>query len=277
MPTHASSLPPTPECELRTLHKFLERFRTEDFQSRVAAELIAYPDRLDDMLRRSLEQTKPFKSVDAWHEGRGDSGASPEMEQSTTWANQLVMSLRAEQSIWPGNGLTFKYVDYEIVPFRETGDSGRLRPALPEPTAGRFDMLASNMGEKHPAPVIVEIKAATDGATTLRTLIQILTYAVEMGTPHQRDRLNSVYGDTFGTHAEQPWLDLCVMKELPENLSPKAKSNSDERHALVQELCEQLMKQPATSGLIRRIAWLHPRRLESGRTSFDQRFLCTND
>lgn len=275
MPTATPLATPTPESELRTFHKFLERFSSQDFHKRVATEFLTYPDRLDEMLQRSLAQCELFQTTDTWHDERGELGLTEQMKGSPDWARRLAVSIAREKNPWPGHGLSFGFVDYEISPFRESGASGRLRHKSADSITGRFDLLLTNVGETQPAPIIVEVKAATDPATTLRTLIQLLAYAVEMGTPHQRVRLNAIYGDAFGTYSEQPQLDLCVMKEVPAELSSKAEKNSTERHEQVQKLCESLLAQPSASRLIRKIIWLHPRQSDSGAFTFEQRFVCT--
>jgi hypothetical protein len=265
---------PTPECELRSFHKFLERFPAVDFHKSVAAQFLTYPARLDEMLGRSLIQCGPFNTRDAFHDGReGQDGINDDMANSLTWANRLVVAIARNKVTWPGDGLAFDYVDYEIVPFRESGESGQMRHQLPQPVTGRFDVLLSDAKDR--TPVVVEVKAASDSATTPRTLIQLLTYAVEMGTSNQRRRLNSIYPDAFASYDDQPRVDLCVMKEIPDDLSPEAMRNSDERHAQVEDLCRKLLAQPHTRALIRRIIWLHPRMASDGKFTFAKRFICT--
>jgi hypothetical protein len=188
--------------------------------------------------------------------------------------NRLVVAIARNRVTWPGHGPSFNYVDYEIVPFRESGENGQLRHQVPQPLTGRFDVLLSDAGDR--TPVIAEVKAAGDPATLPRTLIQVLSYAVEMGTTLQRKRLNFIYGDAFASHEVQPRLDLCVMKEIPDDPSPEAKRNSDERHAQVEELCQKLLAQPHARALIRRVIWLHPRMAPDGTFTFAERFTCNS-
>lgn len=264
---------PTPECELRSLHKFLERFSAVDFHESVAAQLLTYPARLDEMLGRSLSQCGHFETRDAFHDPRvGENGITGDMANSTTWANRLVVAIAHNRVTWPTEGLSFKYVDYEIEPFRESGESGRLRHQLPQPLSGRFDVLLSDSRDR--TPVIAEVKAAGDPATLPRTLIQVLTYAVEMGSPLQRNRLDSIYPEAFASYSAQPRVDICVMKEIPNDLSPEAQRNSDERHAKVENLCRELLSQRHARALIRRIIWLHPRMALDGTFTVAERFVC---
>jgi hypothetical protein len=264
---------PTPECELRNFHTSLKRFQTVGFHERVAEQILDYPTSLDNMLGRSLRQCEYFETSDAFHDPRkGADGITEAMSTNGGWANSLVVSIARRKATWPGEGLSFKYVDYEIAPFRESGEVGRLRHQLPEAMTGRFDLLLSDAADR--TPVIVEVKAAGDPATLPITVIQLLTYAVEMGTLHQRRRLTSIYGDAFASPSEQPRLDLCVMKEIPGALSTQSGENSEERHAQVQQLCEKLLTLPHARKLIRRIVWLHPEMTSSGETSFATRFVC---
>mgnify|MGYP006284211557 CR=1 FL=1 len=277
MPSDTSLAPPKPESELRNFHKFLERFSSEGFHNAVAEELLKHPERLDDMLGRSLVQCGSFETGDAWH-NRAASGRSKEFEESSDWARELVVYLAGQDQIsLPDHGGALAYVDYELSPFRESGESGRNRHAAQSPITGRLDALMTSCSEEHRTPTIVEVKAATDSATTLRTLIQLLAYAVELGTPQQRTRLNSIYPGRFATHEQQPRVDLCVMKALPAEASEKARKNTEERHQKVHELCGKLLHQPATRGLIRRIIWLHPEKTDAGTFSFRHRFTCMSN
>jgi hypothetical protein len=275
MPSDVSLAPPKPESELRNFHKFLERFSSEAFHGRVAEELLKYPQRLDEMLERSLAQCMSFETSDAWH-NRDSDGFSDDVETSSDWARELVVHLaRQKQIALPKHGVSLAYVDYELSPFRESGESRRNRHAAKSPITGRLDVLMTNAAEEHPAPVIVEVKAATDSATTLRTLIQLLAYAVELGTPQQRARLNSIYPGRFATYEQQSRIDICVMKASPTEASDNARRNTEQRHEQVRELIAKLLEQPGARGLIRRVIWMHPENSTTGTFSFTHRFTCT--
>lgn len=275
MPSEPALAPPIPESELRHFHTFLKRFSSNAFHDRIVAELLSYPAELDDMLGRSVEQCKTFSADVPWHEGRGPSGFTPKMENSSEWANQLVIALGHQQREWPGHGLSFTFIDYEIVPFRETGEAGRQRHSSPRAITGRLDALLATLGEKHPVPVIVEVKAVTDAATPLRTLIQVLSYAAELGTPTQRARLGRCYQGRFASYEEQPRVDLCVMKQTPVDPSADKQKDLDKRQGSIQDLCVKLLQQPNTSALVRRIIWLHPQVDSLGDVTFEHRFTCT--
>jgi hypothetical protein len=145
--------------------------------------------------------------------------------------------------------LDFRYLDREIVLIR-----ARPKPTQEPTTALRVDLLLGNARDR--TPILAEVKIKKDQCA-LYALIQLLTQAAYAVTPSQRERLV-----LFGSRPEfvlrevvpdepAPRIDLYVLLVEPPDEPPYK-----ELLAQAVTLSKALIREPAITSRVRRIAWI---------------------
>lgn len=166
-------------------------------------------------------------------------------------------------------GLSFRYVDREIVPARTTG--GALYENGEPATAGkRLDWLLANLRDK--TPILAEVKIGDD-RNPFYALIQLLMYAAELVTLSQRQRLNRCYPDKFampdGVDGEDGRrVDLYIVLADYNGASAVRASLLDE----VQGICEQLSAQGVFRQHVRNLACIEADFTPPGQVRWRRRF-----
>ncbi len=191
------------------------------------------------LFSRSINQFSEYKNLT--EDFRPATGRRKSEEADTKFAKRIVSLLRENSSkiTIEGSQSLPKYVDREISPIRTT------RAKVPATGLGGVDFLAATLGDR-PIPVIGEVKADSD-KTPLFALIQALTYAVELATPHQADRLQRSYPDFFpATFSE---VELLVVVEGSRSNTKK------ERYDEVCKFAAALMDKREVAQKIRNISF----------------------
>lgn len=190
---------------------------------------------------------------EAFH-NRGAAGLlTPSRQDSSHLANRFVQQLAISEDnvvqVVDAPQYSFRYVDYDISPWRTTHSEFENGKSGQSSGAGGLDLLLSNHIDQ--TPIIGEIKAETD-VNPFLGLIQSLMYAVELSTPTQRERLNSSYPGRFAKSATGAGIDIhLILLRYPQE------KVSLEFLSLTSQLSASLMadKNPV-SGVIRRIVAL---------------------
>jgi hypothetical protein len=242
-----------PETSFRNLYRLLRDFPKAEYHFQSAVVFEKVPKRLDKMFRRSFEHFSQYdNSGESFHE-RGQYGTPTESRrQSQMIADQFAVALFDRPSSGIGlEKLPFRYVDYNVSPFRTTGkaifDSG-IR-ATRSGRGGADLLLVSHDG----TPIIGEVKAVED-ATLILALIQALTYAIEFSTQNQRIRLQNSYPDRFIFPENGPFIDVQIIQ-----VNPVVSEWNENLKALVQSLSRKLMSQQFIPTIIRRIGCMSTR------------------
>ena len=106
---------------------------------------------------------------------------------------------------------------------------------------GGIDVLLASDDDDRRLPIVVEVKSVDDVGAYLG-LVQALTYASELITPHQRQRLARFYPDHFEHHADTlgPFADIWVVVE---------RGKQDPEQAPTRELAQAFLQDTAVSAL----------------------------
>lgn len=164
-------------------------------------------------------------------------------------SDQFAVALHAQKSVTVSGGLSFSYIDYDISPVRTTGNV-RFESGASGADSGSdgADVLLVNAVDQ--TPIVGEIKAEHD-TKLLLALIQSLTYAIELATPSQRDRLSRTYPKRFRFQEPGPFIDIYILQVRP----PKDEWTSKFLD-LVDSLSAKLLQLEFVPRVIRRIACL---------------------
>lgn len=246
-----------PETALRNLYWLLRDFPSQEFHLALTKELIRVPQRLDELLERSFRHFSHYKNEEAFH-SRGKNGdPTTDRQQSTRLADQFTVEIFKQKNIKIQGNLSFDYVDYDISPLRTTGNPGfESGESSRSSGTGGVDLLLSNAEEQF--PIVGEIKAEKD-ATPLLALIQALTYAIELATPSQRIRLQSIYPGRFKFVENGPSIDIYLLL-----VSPPGDDGAKDFLMAVGSLCQKLIQLKFTPTVIRKIVCLQTEYKKSG-------------
>lgn len=239
-----------PETALRNLYCLLRDFPSQEFHLAFTKELMRVPKKLDELVERSFRHFSHYKNnKEAFHE-RGPNGEPTEARQgSKKLADQFTVEISKQKNVKIQGNLSFDYVDYDISPFRTTGNPGyESGESSRFSGTGGVDLLLSNAEDQ--LPIVGEIKAEED-ATPLLALIQALTYAIELATPSQRERLQSAYPGKFKFDSQGPFIDIYLLL-----VSPPENDEAKEFLEAVSSICKKLMQLKFTPTVIRKIACL---------------------
>lgn len=169
-------------------------------------ECLRRPDQLSKMVLSSYQHFAYYDNhLESFHSRTGQGALTDLRDANRQLANVFVQQVVANSvTVSSSPPLDFSFVDFEISPIRttrsefETGDPGRRG-------RGGLDLLLANRDDQ--LPIVGEVKADTDRNPFLG-LIQSLTYAVELSTVPQRDRLARHYPGRFTLIESGPWVDI---------------------------------------------------------------------
>lgn len=239
-----------PETSFRNLYRLLRDFPSTNYHFETAREFERVPVKLDEMFSRSFEHFSRYDNSKEYFHERGAYGTPTEARRkSKTIADQFAVALFDRSSSGIGlETLPFGYVDYNVSPFRTTGeaifDSGI---SATKSGRGGADLLLVSQDQ---TPIIGEVKAVDD-ATLILALIQALTYAIEFSTEKQRIRLQNSYPDRFIFPENGPFIDVQIIQ-----VNPVVDVSNEKLKVVVQSLSRQLMSQKFIPTIIRRIGCL---------------------
>lgn len=240
-----------PVTELRHFYRTLRRFGSKSFHRQAAMECLRRPDQLAEMVRSSHRHFAYYDNhLEGFH-SRTTRGAVTALRRANRQLANLFVNEVATNSVTVNSapGLNFSFVDFEISPIRtkksefETGDPGRRG-------RGGLDLLLANRDDQ--LPIVGEVKADTDRNPFLG-LIQSLTYAVELSTVPQRDRLARHYPGRFTLLDSGPWVDIYLFL-----LRYPADDDSQRFLTLTDQIAEQIVSADSpVASIVRRIVGLH--------------------
>jgi hypothetical protein len=251
-----------PVTEMRTFYEWL-RDRPEGINKLVLHSALAkwfteQPSLLMDSFFKSLGAFATYSNPDEDFTPRSNCLAvntEKELRATDLLVNTLVEKYAGQIDA------SFANIDFgatavarEVGPMRSTEQSGPWffedgRSAR-NPGAGGVDLLlSSNSGM---IPVICEIKVRDD-ATPFYALIQTLTYAAELATPNQYQRLKNVFRSAFHTLSTHPLVDICILMQ-----------DSPTEHKCILEDTKAIVRgmyrvRPELTSIIRRIVFLKAR------------------
>ncbi len=239
-----------PVTELRHFYRTLRRFGSKAFHRQAAMECKRRPDQLAEMV---LSSYRHFAIYDNQNEGFHDRppGAVTRLRKASRQLANIFVNRVATNSVTVDSAphLNFSFVDFEISPIRttrsefETGASGR-------GGRGGVDLLLANRDDQ--LPIVGEVKADTDRNPFLG-LIQSLTYAVELSTAPQRDRLARHYPGRFTLIETGPWVDIYLFL-----LRYPADDDSQRFLTLTDQIAERIVSADSpVASIVRRIVGLH--------------------
>lgn len=150
-------------------------------------------------------------------EGFYKPGYRPQWDEQNTFANRFV-ELAANAQIQFNDGAPeFDFVDYEISPIRTTRSCWENGRSAMDSGAGGMDLLLKSQHENTWLPAVGEIKACTETVGPTFALMQALTYAAELVTVSQWERLNrhSEHFREICTPTMSPRVDVFLIFEEP--------------------------------------------------------------
>lgn len=266
MRSHPSLKRLIPETALRNLYQCLRDFPSKEFHLQCAKEFLRVPKQLDKLIGRSFDHFSVYDNREEPFHQRGDAPTSSR-QASLKLADQFAVTLHALKSVPVSGGLSFSYIDYDISPVRTTGnvrfESGA---SGADSGSGGADVLLVNAVDQ--TPIVGEIKAEHD-TTLLLALIQSLTYAIELATPSQRERLSRTYPERFRFQEPGPFIDIYILQVRP----PKDEWTSKFLD-LVDPLSAKLLQLEFVPRVVRRIACLETAFADNQQVpSFEVRFV----
>jgi hypothetical protein len=214
-------------------------------------ECLRRPDQLAEMVLSSYRHFAHYDNhLESFHSRIAQGALTDLRDANRQLANVFVQQVVANSvTVSAGPRLNFSFVDFEISPVRttrsefETGDPGRRG-------RGGLDLLLANRDDQ--LPIVGEVKADTDRNPFLG-LIQSLTYAVELSTVPQRDRLARHYPGRFTLIESGPWVDIYLFL-----LRYPTDDDSQRFLTLTDQIAEQIVSADSpVASIVRRIVGLH--------------------
>lgn len=154
------------------------------------------------------------------------------------FARDVALRLSSRSLAVP-EGLGYHFVARELAPLRATG------AAAPGSGDGGIDAMLATAGEPR-LPVIVEVKSAGDRGAYL-ALVQALTYASEVVTLHQRQRLAKFYEHFAGLQdVTGPLADIWIITE---------RGKADTQLAATRAVAALMLRERAVAPLLRRVVF----------------------
>lgn len=201
-PTLRRLIPLTP---LRHLYDRLRDFESRAFHREAARECVRRHDQVQELVAASVRHFELYDNRDEGFHDRGEGLTAARSENADLANRALALMARGEVGIPTHPELAFDLVDYDVSPIRTTGSVFEDGTSGRSSGRGGVDALLANGRDR--LPMVGEIKADTDRNPFLG-LIQSLTYAVELSTPSQRDRLRRAYPGQFAWPDVGPWVDV---------------------------------------------------------------------
>lgn len=233
-----------PLTRIRHFYCLLRDVERQQVQLTLADELSRRPVLLVKMLEESRRHFALYdNSGEPFHDrpqggevSRAFAACHSEAEKAATRLSCGQVSFVQEA---PGLG----YVDYEVNQVRTTGTGSAAEDG--QPVYSSVDLLLRDPSERY--PLVGELKAATD-RNPFFALIQSLTYAVELSTPAQQERLRRWYPGVFGITAGREAVGVAII-----SIGERTGSNANEFERLAHALATAVTA--GTSGWLRRVTF----------------------
>lgn len=190
-----------PQTRLRRFYETLRDLSTAELQEKIAEYFVENGTersaKLQVFFRESVAHFGRYNNTrDCFHPPRPSSWCDAYREDQAAFAHCLVARMTdATENAWYSLGSKLRsdlqVVDYEISPLRTTGGASFEDGKIGTSGGGGLDLL---LRDREDAIWIAEVKAPGDSNLFL-ALIQALTYAVELTTVSQAERLRRCYPD----------------------------------------------------------------------------------
>jgi hypothetical protein len=247
--------------QLRALYDALDALKEQE-QTALAELHAEDPERLLDRLRKDAETVAKYDPLDERFydpKTRKDLPDPPtpfaELKKTEHFASHLADGNRRE--VAGAAELSFRYVDREIFPLRQTAPGG------PRPARRSLDLLLASDDD---LPIAGELKLRTD-TPTYPAFIQALMYAIELNSENQRARLDEHHPGTFKWPVDGPVIDVYLIAFEP----PKGGRFRPRSYEATKTISQKLVEDKRCSSVIRRIAYLEAG-AEGDRLAFSTRF-----
>jgi hypothetical protein len=203
-----------PVTPLRSLYGWL-RFSLRYLGNDVLHEALAdaylkKPKALEDLFVESHKDFAAYNNQDELFSPLKRSGRFDKSNRKGTVAVVKAIQKAAKEGSFSFGNLErqFLFVDREVGTLRSTSQSGYWAfsdgRSATNPGGGGIDLLlAEQLKDDTQVPIIGEIKFRND-QTPFFALIQALTYAVELATPNQQERLKKSYPTFFRHLVKEP-------------------------------------------------------------------------
>ena len=240
---------PFAPTKLRVLYDVLGDLHDEE-QTALAEWHVKKPKEILHRIKHDLDTVEGYDAIDEHFHDQGSRTPLPDPptpSAKVVYTHEFASQLANDHlhSVVGADDLTFRYVDREIFPLRQTTPGG------PRPKARKLDLL---LVSKDGLPIIGELKIREDRATYF-ALIQSLMYAVELSSSSQRARLVKYYEDTGFTWPDrEPFGDIYIIAFEPPK--PAQDTNRGRSFEATRRLAETLVEQPQFKALIRRVVYL---------------------
>jgi hypothetical protein len=248
-----------PRTAMRSLFQECRTHTSLDSQARWARQLT--PTALASAFTTSVDQFRSYRNVEPFYPATRPALPVPSPGQRILDNRDLAILLNAQKTAVVVNdpSLNFRYVDYEVVPARNTGRA-TYADGKKGTTWVRLDQLL--VVER---PAIAEVKLRND-KNPFYALVQVLTAAAELLTPAQRDRLGQHYPQ-LGAISD-PTVDIYVITYRSHENGPTWHQLRDQ----TEDMCRALSAIRAVRQHIARFALLELQDPMNGVVSFQSLF-----
>ncbi|MGD0272901.1 MAG: hypothetical protein ABSB96_04130 [Gaiellaceae bacterium] len=247
----------TDNAPLFRLYEFMRSMSVEE-RLEFARWIADKPHLFNEWSRRSsLSFFKGFSNADEdFHPPRPELPNADTVREISSGRDVAVLLADLPRGRWweveDGPELTFRFVDYELPPFRKT-TAARLEGEAPVKKGMSADLLL--VGEDG-VPIVGEVKSATAESfdtDPVLALIQGLTECAQLLSPQQMERLENTY--PFAQFQALSELDLFVIVVKPEQQARSA--YQADLYAAAKRLAPILAAEPNVPA--RRIAFIEAR------------------
>ena len=255
-----------PITRLRKLYKLL-RVTPKDLHHAIAQGMANHPNALADLCIGDVERISNYNNQEPFLPKRRSPLGAPQgsvIERT----NDLVGFLCSAggKFVVPGcPELECEYIERELNPLRTTRSVFETGGKARSSGGGGIDLLLLNKQDR--TPVIAEVKVGED-TNCFFGLVQALTYAVELCTPHQHARLAKWLKDGYDVEISQDVVPLDIYLVL---FDPPPKALDRELCELSKQVAKGLQSDPGFSKLIRRIVCLEAK-MSGNQIVFNKQF-----
>ena len=201
-----------PTTSIRKLYEFMrDEFNDRDFRKELLAAFTAAPESLVKLCKESFAKFTSYEnSAEGWGDGtRKNLPAAPVNLNDSNGTNEVVAFFTDDRATCL-SGAGFSYIAREFNPRRTTNGVFENGLSARSSGAGGIDVFLKKEG----SPVVGEIKVLDD-ADPFYALIQCLTYAIEVGTKTQLQRLKNFpignQSEFSELNVESARVDICII------------------------------------------------------------------
>ena len=256
-----------PITRLRKLYRLLRGTPSKDLHHAIAQGMANRPKALADLCTDAVKKISNYNNQEPFLSKRRSLLEAPQgsvIERT----NDLVGFLCSTGGAFVVPGypeLDCEYIERELNPLRTTRSVYETGGKARSSGGGGIDLLLLNKQDR--TPVIAEVKVDQD-TNCFFGLIQALTYAVELCTPHQYARLAKSLQDGYDVEISQVFVPLDIYLVL---YDPPLGALDRELCELSKQVAKGLQSYPGFGSLIRRIVCLEAK-MSGNQIVFNKQF-----